>query len=234
MSTTSTLAETGRALFDNYPQATRQDGGGRSMILGVPDGGDGQYFILRSQDESPYITVKRWSETSIARLDDDAPEWAANAASRGIPLPRDGAFYGWTDHGRVTALIAFDARYTPETPLPSWSPMPDADAAEWPPFVGERLLGSWLWEHYRAGRIVDLAGVITDSPDAVFWVTGAAPLEWGCCAVARDLASPDGWTLPRGRYVYHGELRDGKTAPSLETLLADPSATDLAPRFQCP
>ena len=232
MLTTSTLAEAGQALFANYPQATRHDGGGRVMILLVPDGGDGRYFILDDRDALPSITVRRWREKGAASLGDDAPEWAADAVTRGIPLPRDGSLYGWTDNGRVTALIAFYARWTPEYPLPSWSPMPDADAADWPPFVGEHLLGPWLWEHYHAGRIVDAGPLIAASPGAVFWTTSVAPLEWGCCAVAHDLASPDGWTLPRGRYVYHGELRAGVAVPSLETLLADPSATDLAPRFQ--
>lgn len=232
MPTTSTLAEAGRALFAEYPQAARPHPDGRSMVLLVPDGGDGQYFILGARDASPVITVKRWHELSSASLDGDAPEWAADAVTRGVPLPRDGALYGWTENGRVTALIVFYAHWTPEHPLPSWSPMPDADAADWPPFVSENLIGPWLWEHYRAGRIVDLAPHVADSPGAVFWVTGVPPLGWGCCAVARDLSSPDGWTLPRGRFVFHGELRDGKAVPPLETLLADPGATDLAPRFQ--
>jgi hypothetical protein len=132
-------------------------------------------------------------------------------------------------------MIAFYGRYTPETPDPSWSVMPDADLGEaaWPPFTpsftGERRLGSWLWEYFQAGHIVNLGPLIASSEDAAFWVDTTETIGSGCIAVARDLASPAGWALPRGRYVYY-QHRDG--APSLDDLLADPGKTDLAPRFR--
>lgn len=230
MSATTTPAEAGRALFADYPQVTRQDPGGRSMILGVPDGGDGQYFTLSVRDKAPFITVSRWHETVVANLDDGAPEWAADVVTRGIPLPRDGALYGWIDCGRVAALIAFYVRWTPEYPLPSWSPMPEADAAEWPPFVGEHLAGPWLWEHYHAGRLVDLRSLIGSSEGVVFWVDTVASLGFGCTAVAADLAG-GGIVLPRGRYAYYKTLSSGVPLPSLDDLLADESRVDLGPRF---
>ncbi len=59
-----------------------------------------------------------------------------------------------------------------------------------------------------------------------------AILGSGCCAVARDIKSPDGHTLRCGRYVYYQALQAAKPVPSLEVLLADTGKTDLAPRFR--
>lgn len=96
----------------------------------------------------------------------------------------------------------------------------------------ECLFGDWFWEHYRAGNLVCLGGLIAETPDTVFWVDTRAILGSGCCAVARDITSPDGYTLRRGRYVYHQALRADKPMPSLGELLADTEKIDLAPRFQ--
>jgi hypothetical protein len=151
--------------------------------------------------------------------------------ARGVPLPRDGSLYGWVDRGKVTALIAFYSHYTPACPEPAWLLMPNADLSEaaWPSVTGERLVGPWLWEYVRAARIVNLAPCIATAGNAAFWVDAAKTLSSGAIVVSRDLASPDGWALPRGRYVYYRHIA---AAPSLDALLADPGKTDLAPRFR--
>jgi hypothetical protein len=52
--------------------------------------------------------------------------------------------------------------------------------------------------------------------------------------VAREVRSPEGPVLPRGRYVYYQALRLGKRVPPLKALLADTGKIDLAPRFRRP
>lgn len=217
-------------LFATYPLAVEPGKPGTpvicSMTLALVDGGIPQFFVLTYEDsgDTPAYLLTSRDGTSAA----DAME---DVLARGLPLPRDGSLYGWVDRGRVTAMIAFYALCAPETPEPSYSPMPDADASEavWPPFIGERLLGPWLWEYFQAGRIVNLAPLIASTEGAVFWANTVEAIGSGCIAVARDLASPDGWTLPRGRYAYY-QHRDA--APSLDDLLADPGKTDLGPRFR--
>ena len=102
--------------------------------------------------------------------------------------------------------------------------------ARWPPFTGERLFGSWFWDHYRAGSIISLGGLIARNPETAFWadtVTSVRAVAWW----SRP-RNPEGPTLRRGCYVYHQALRTGQPVPSLEVLLADADKIDLAPRFR--
>jgi hypothetical protein len=91
--------------------------------------------------------------------------------------------------------------------------------------------GKWFWKHYRAGSINSLRSLIAAAPGVVFWADTKAVLGSDCCAVARDLRSPEGYVLPRGRYVYYEALRAGKPVPSLQTLLTTADRIDLATRF---
>jgi hypothetical protein len=86
-------------------------------------------------------------------------------------------------------------------------------------------------EYYQAGTISSLDDLIGGTPGAVFWINTAAILGSDCCAVARDITSPDGHTLRRGRYVYYEALRAGKPVPPLRKLLATADRADLASRF---
>jgi hypothetical protein len=235
----ATLRTTCSELFARYPQAVNvlnDSGTVRSMVLLLADGGDARFFILNSEgdSEASSFIVRRWRAGDAVDLGDETaliPGWAVDAVTHGMPLPRDGSLYGWVNRGRVTTVIAFYAHYTPEIPEPSWSAMPDADLGteDWPSFTGEHLVGTWLWEYFRAGRIVDLGPLIARTEGAAFWVDTAEVIGSGCIAIARALSSPDGWTLRPGRYVYH---QHHDVAPSLDDLLADSSKTDLAPRFR--
>jgi hypothetical protein len=140
---------------------------------------------------------------------------------------------GWTGLGHVTALVAIYAKYTPASE-PYWAVMPLAGIpeAQWPPFTDEPDFGKWFWKHYRAGNINSLGSLIAATPGAVFWVDAKAVLGSDCCAVARDVRSPEGYILPRGRYVYYEALRARKPVPSLQTLLTAADPIDLASRFR--
>jgi hypothetical protein len=142
--------------------------------------------------------------------------------------------FGWSSGDTITALVLIYTEYTPESPEPSWSVMPlvDLPEAQWPPFTGDPLLGHWTWKGDPPGSIVAIDELVAKSPDTVFWVDTKAALGSDCCAVARDLTSPEGHTLRRGRYAYYQALQASKPVPPLNALLADPGRIDLAPRLE--
>jgi hypothetical protein len=231
-----------RALFGKYPQAARTvDGIGAvcSMVLMLPDGGDAGYFVLSYQNSEARSSYSLWSWPAgdVVAIDPDGsapvPRQAMDAVTLGEPIPRDGSILGWTYGGEVTALIVVYARYTPTHPEPGWAVMPRVDTPEdqWPSFTGEPLFGHWSWDRYWGSSMVSLDRAIAAAPDTVSWVDTTAILGSNCCAVARDITDPSGFTLRSGRYVDYEVLRADKTIPTLEALLADPDKIDLAPRF---
>jgi hypothetical protein len=229
-------------LFARYPLAVRlanRTGTVRSMVLTVRDGDDAGFYVLlhRSDADADFYLLKRWRGRSIGSAYADSldvvPVAFANVAFRGTPFPRGGSLFGWKSDDGVTALVTIAVKYTPAHPEPSWSLMLLADVpdAQWPPFIAEAHFGSWFWDHYQAGRIVWLDNLVGATPDTVFWVDTEAILGSDCCIVTRDIESPQGYLLRRGRYVYGQALEDGKQVPSLAALLARPDKTDLASRF---
>jgi hypothetical protein len=231
-------------LFARYPLAaeTAYDGGNivSSMVLMLQDRDDAQFFLLshRSGDDTSPYSLGPWPKGDLIEIGPDykdaAPDATLEAVTCGVPIPRDGSIFGWTHRDNITALIAIYTKYTPESPIPSWTVMPLAGIpeAQWPPFVNERFFGSWFWEHYRVRTIALLDDLIAETPDTFYWVDTRTILGSDCCVVARNLMGPDGYTLRRGRYVYYQALRAGKPVPTLTVLLADAGKIDLAPRFQ--
>jgi hypothetical protein len=229
-------------LFVRYPLAVtvaNRAGTVRSMVLTMGDGDDAGFYVLfhnRGTGEDFYL-LKQWSGRSVGSVyacnGADIPIAFADVVTSGVPVPRDGSLFGWKSGDGVTALVTIHVKYTPAHPEPSWSLMLLADVPEalWPPFVEEPLFGSWFWDHYQAGSIIWLDRLIAATPDTVFWVDTEAILDSDCCIVARDIESPTGYTLRRGRYVYYQVLEEGKQVPPLAELLASPDKTDLAPRF---
>jgi hypothetical protein len=136
----------------------------------------------------------------------------------------------------VTALVVVYTRYASDRPAPTWSVMPLVGIPEtqWPPFTDEHLFGTWFWEYYRTGLIVDLGSVIAMTPGTVFWLDTYDVLGSDCCLVACDLKIPEGHVLRQGRYLGSAVLREGTAVPALAELLASVGRADLAPRFQIP
>jgi hypothetical protein len=240
---TGSLYEACGDLFAHYPLAVgavSPSGSARSIVLMQQDGGDAAFFVLtHGYDEGqPSYSLRPWGAPGGVEIgpgaDAAVPDVFANAIAHGVPVPRHGSLCGWDDGGTITALITVYAEYTPKSQVPSWATMPLAGIpeAQWPPFADEPFFGHWFWEHYRAGRIISLDGLIAATPGVIFWADTAAILGSGCCAVAYDIRSPEGSTLQRGRYVYYQALRARKTVPSLKALLADTGKIDLAPRFR--
>jgi hypothetical protein len=229
-------------LFAEYPlaaEAADESGLVHSMVLLLADGGDASFFMLVADDTEGQhsFSLFPWNadgSVDIGPGDDAVPSEYAAVLTDGIPVPRDGSLFGWVHGDAVNALIGIQAEYTPTTPVPSWTAMPLADspAAEWPPFTRDHLLGSWFWKYHRTGPIVSLDGLIADTSGLVFWVDTRDTLGSGCYAVGQDIKSSEGYTLRRGRYVYHEVLLAAQPIPALGKLLANPAKADLGPRFQ--
>jgi hypothetical protein len=243
MTNTTFLYKACKELFTSYPLAVRAINGSgtiRSMVLLLRNGDNAEFFLLlhNCTEGKPFYSLCPWHGGSITDIDDDdsvaMTDGVANVLTHGVPIPQHGSLFGWRFEDFVTNLIAISAEDTPACLEPSWTVMPLAETPEtqWPPFIEEHFFGRWFWEHYWAGSIVSLADLISRIPNAVFWVDTEEIIGWDCCAVARDIRSPEGYTLRRGRYVYYQTLRSGEPVPSLEILLRNARKVDLAPRFR--
>jgi len=241
---TKSLYETCHELFAEYSvaaEAIDESSLIRSMVLLLPDGGDARFFVLTADRTMGRTSFSLFPWRADGSVDiepnsDAVPDVFVHALTHGVPIPRDGSLFGWVQEDAVTTLIGVQARYTPASPVPSWAVMPLANIpmAEWPPFTGERLFGSWFWEYYRAGTIVLLDDLIAGTADLVFWVDLKDVLGSDCCAVAQDVKSAAGYILRQGCYADYMALRSGKSVPSLAQLLASPDKTDLGPQFRLP
>jgi hypothetical protein len=231
-----------RDLFDEYPlavNAVNHVPSMHSMVLMLADGDDLRFFVLLSNhgQGEPSYTLSSWRADNAVNIAADGagvPDLAADAVTRGVPIPRDGSLLGWARHERITALVVVYARYTPDRPTPTWSVMPlvGAPETEWPPFTQEHLFGRWFWDHHRAGNIIDLGDTIAATAGTVFWMDTYAAVGSDCCVVTSDLKTAEGHILRHGTYVDSARLRAGTAG--LAELLAGARKIDLAPRFQVP
>jgi hypothetical protein len=239
---TNSPYETCHQLFTEYPlavEAIGESGLIRSMVLMLPEDDDARFFMLVAYEtgSSASFSLFPWradGAVDIKPAGGTIPDALAAALTDGIPIPRDGSLFGWVREGIVAALIGVQTRYTPTSPEPAWEVMPLASlpAAKWPPFTGDHLLGRWFWEYHRAGAIVLLDALIAETDDLVFWVDSKGLLGTDCCAVARDIKSAEGYTLPYGCYVYYEALRTSRQLPSPDLLLANLGKVDLGPHFR--
>jgi hypothetical protein len=226
-------------LFSNYPlavSAVNRGGTVRSMVLMLRYACDTEFFVLshnRAEGRSSY-SLRLWPSEEGADVNAEMPDIAVQVLTCGVPIPRHGSLFGWLAGDRVTALVAFYAKSTPASLEPYWKVLPFAGIpeAQWPPFTDELDLGQWFWKHHRAGKVSSLGSLIAVNPETVFWADTKAVLGSDCCAVARDVRSPEGYVLQRGRYVHYEALRAGKPVPSLRSLLTGAGPIDLASRFQ--
>lgn len=235
MTTVPTSADVYRAadrLYRSYPEAQDSD----SMTVMTTDGGREKFYLLTS-DKGSYYLRRRAEAGVLADVYSDGtgvcddPAEARDILTRAVPLPRDGALYGWRSGAAVTALVGFTTDHTPEIPEPSWATMPRGATApgEWPPFTSDRLFGASFWEYRKAGRIVNLAPLIAKHEGQVFWVLD--PNVDGGLVVVRTTLKASKYLLPCGVYAYFTNLRDGKLIPSAGKLLAASGRVDLAPRL---
>jgi hypothetical protein len=231
-------------LFADYPQAVRivnRSGTVRSMVLVLADGDSAEFVVLTDDcgQGEPFYSLSPWEGGEVVDIDlgGDAivPVRIADAVMHGVPFPRHGSLFGWRSGDAVTALIAVYSTCSLACREPFWAVLPlvGIPQTEWPPFTDEQFFGPWFWKYYRDGSTVCLADLIAATPGTVFWIDAGEFPGPGCCAVTRDITSPHGYILQRGRYVDYRALRAGVSVPSLDVLLAEARITDLAPRFRC-
>ena len=232
MTRTTSLYETCQNLFSQYPLAVDYD---NTMILMLEGGREPAFYILDESAAASYV-LRAWRGAVLAEIgphgEPPMTGDAASALAAAVPLPRDGSFFGYQSGGDITVTMTIYTEYSPETPVPGWAvaPREGIPNLSWPPFYDKTLARSSFWDHYRNGRIVDLAPLAAANSGVVFWAHPAS-LTYPCCAVARDVRGRDGWVLPQGVYVYWQSLRDGETAGPLDEVLAG-DVTDLSPRFR--
>ena len=240
---TASLHEVCQGLFSDYPLAERAvdySGAIHSMVLMLREDEDVRFFVLSRGcgDASFRYSLCPWPVGDVVDIETEGsgpvPDVIVRTLAHGVPLPRHGSIFGWTERDTVTALVVIYTEYEPARPLPRWTVMPlvGTPCQDWPPFTSKRFFGNWFWEYYRAGSLVSLDGVIAESANTVFWVNTRAILGSDCCVVARNVSGRAHYTLRRGCYVYSEALRAGKRVPSLAQLLADTGKVDLAHRFQ--
>ena len=242
MTHTSSLYKACSELLADYPLAASADectGAVASMVILFQHQGEVQFFVLSQQcDEAGvFFSVSPWPAGESVIIEDDeapaVPDAMASAIASGVPVPRHGSLFGWRSEDSITALIAIYSEYTSDCPQPRWTVMPRDGLRydQWPPFTDEVVLGHWFWEYYKIGKIVLLDDLIASIAATVFWIDTQQTLGSDCCAIARDVISPQGFTLRCGCYVYYEALRIGAAVPPMQALLADANKVDLVSRF---
>lgn len=209
----------------------------REMVLMVRDEDEVGFSVLAEHGDglARFYSLRPWpdGDAVIIGRDEAIAREDAEVVARGMPLPRHGSLFGWSDGDAFTALIPTYTDPTPTSSLPSWSVMPLAGIPEtqWPPFADERYFGAWFWDDLRAGHLVSLTTLVGETPDTIFWADTKSSLGSDTCAVASDIVSAEGPTLRRGAYVYTEALRAGLPVPPLADLLADAGTVDIAELF---
>ncbi len=243
MTRVSSLYKACGGLFADYPLAVENcEGTFASMVIMLRDGKNVEFYMLSRGygENNDRFLLRPWRAGGLVEIEvgSDAPfpNAVVKALTLGVPIPRHGSLFGWRGGSVITALIAVYAEYSRECPEPCWAVMPLEGVPEtrWPPFTDEPYFGQWFWEYYKTGSIVTLGDLIAEMPDSVFWANIDSILGSGCCVVARDIESNNGYVLRRGCYVHHQVLRTGKPLPPMRALLADRGKIDLTPRFRLP
>jgi hypothetical protein len=232
-----------RELFSRYPQAVRivdASATVHSMVAMVQAGEYAGFYALvqDSNDGAPTYLLWPWPAGDIVGIAEESdgavPDLVTHVMNNGVPIPRDGSLLGWVHDGSVTTLMATYAESAPDLAEPVMAVMPleGTSEAHWAPYTSKRPFDCWSWEEWRAGRVISLDEVIAANPATVWWVDTNDALGSNCCVVARDVITPQGHVLCRGRYVYYGALQAGEPIPTLEDLLASAGRLDLSSRFQ--
>lgn len=233
-----------RQKFADHPLAVRPlrlDGQLiREMILIQRREDEVDFSVLQQHGDGPaaIYSLSPWPDGDAVTIshDESISSGVAEVVADGVPLPRHGSLFGWSNGEAFTTLIPAYTDPTVTSSLPSWSVMPLAGSreTEWPPFVNEPYLGGWFWDYLRAGRLVSLATFVAETPDTIFWADTKSILGSDTCVVARDVVKTEGPALRRGAYVYARALRARLSVPPLADLLAAPATVDIAEFFALP
>jgi hypothetical protein len=231
-------------LFRNYPMAVRRHYAEHrygSMVLMNRETGTARFFVLIMEWDDLFV-LRHWDRRDGARVEIGPHGPVLGEVGRvietSVPVPRDGALFGWVSGCQVQAVLAAQGRlpepWDDASVVPGVLVMPLAvsQPAEWPPLAASPLDDGKLWADLEQGRLVDLAPLVARQPGCVFWVPGgdrATGLRRvGARVVVTERLSTEHFWLPAGVYADHRTLRDGTPTMTARQLLALPGAVDLA------
>ena len=231
-------------LFRNYPMAVRRHYAERrygSMVLMNRDTGAARFYVLIMEWDDLFV-LRHWDRRDGTRAQIGPRQPVSGEVRRvigtSIPVPRDGALFGWVSGYQVQAVLAAHGRlpepWDDASALPGVLVMPlvGSQPAEWPPLAVSPLDDGRLWEYIERGRLADLSPLVTRRPGCVFLVPGgdgnAGPRRVGARVVVTERLSTGEFWLPAGVYADNWTLREGTPAMTARQLLALPGVVDLA------
>lgn len=230
-----------KQLFGAYPLAVTRDpaDGSRSMVLMDWTAAGGCFFTL-TQAREGLFAIRPWSgqdaggEIGPREAVEDA---IVRVIANGMPVPRDGALFGWVPDRQVTAMLSVHSGHPPGSgaavPVPEIQVMPMAGTGglDWPPFTASPFVDGRLWDYLDRGQIVDVVPLLTGSAGQAFLVPSPNALSRRrgarCIVVAGNLTAEEYW-LPAGVYMDQLLLCEGVPAPPARHLLALPGTVPFA------
>ena len=228
-------------LFRNYPMAVRRHYAEHrygSMVLMSRDTGTPRFFVLIMEWDDQFV-LRHWDRRDGGRADimprQSVPDDVRRVIETSVPVPREGALFGWLSGTQVQAVLAAHGRlpepWDDASAVPGVLVMPRVGSQpdEWPPLAASPLDDGKLWGHLEQGRLTDLGPLVTHCPGFVFWVpgeNGAGPRR-ARVLVTERLSTEEFW-LPAGVYADHWMLREGTPVMTATQLLAQPGVIDLA------
>jgi hypothetical protein len=211
-----------------------------TMVMVNHEGGVARFFVLIMEWDDLFV-VRPWDRRDWARVeirpDEPVPAEIGRLLSGAVPVPRDGAVFGWVADQQVRALVMAhgrlpepweDASARPEVVV---LPLAGTQPAQWPPLPYDPLADWRLWEHIGTGKLADLGPLITRKSGRGFWVPDpdAGPRRWtGARVVITERLSTAEYWLLAGVYAEQRTLREPGAVLSARQLLAAPGVVDLA------
>jgi hypothetical protein len=236
-------------LFRHYPLAVRRHYAEHrfgSMVLMTRDAGVSRFFVLIMEWDDLFV-LRHWDRRDGARVEigRDEPVLAdvREVIESGVPVPRDGALFGWVAGHQVRAVLTAYGRlpepWDDASAVPGVLVLPHAGSqpAEWPPLAAGPLDDGRLWEYVARGQLADLAPLVSRQAGRVFLVPGGDGRDArdgrdgrraGARIVVTERMADDDFWLPAGIYADHMTLREGTQVLTARQLLALPSVVDLA------
>ncbi len=231
-------------LFRNYPMAVRRHYAEHrygSMVLMNRDAGTPRFFVLIMEWDDLFV-LRHWDRRDGARVEigphGPVPGEAGRVIETSVPVPRDGALFGWVSGCQVQAVLAAQGRlpepWDDASVVPGILVMPlvGSQPAGRPPLAVSPLDDGKLWADLEQGRLVDLAPLVTRQPGCVFWVPGGdrttGARRTGVRVVVTERLSTEHFWLPAGVYADHWTLREAMPVMTARQLLALPGVVDLA------
>src|ERR1700742_2178733 len=154
-------------LFRNYPMAVRRHYAEHrygSMVLMNRDAGTARFYVLIMEWEELFV-LRHWDRRDGARAEigprEPVPAGVSQVIETSVPVPRDGALFGWVSGYQVQAVLAAYGRlpepWDDASALPGVLVMPlvGSQPDQWPPLAPSPLDDGRLWGYLERGQLAD-------------------------------------------------------------------------------